>query len=54
MRVGSRIAAAFIDSIGNNDLGQKVSVGQLELGSNVEVPIAMTHGAMTICKILGT
>ena len=46
-------AAAFIDSIGNIDLGQKVSVDQLELGSNVEVPIAMTHGAMTVTGGLG-
>ena len=33
--------------------GQKVSVGQLELGSNVEVPIAMSHGAMTFTGGLG-
>ena len=37
----------------NSVPGQKVSVGQLELGSNVEVPIAMTHGAMTFTGGLG-
>ena len=33
--------------------GQKVSVSQLELGSNVEVPIAMSEGAMTFTGGLG-
>ena len=37
----------------NSVPGQKVSVGQLELGSNVEVPIAMSHGAMTFTGGLG-
>ena len=46
-------AAAFSDSIGNRVPGQKVSVGQLELGSNVEIPIAMSHGAMTFTGGLG-
>ena len=34
-------------------LGQKVSVSQLELGSNVEVPIAVSDGAMTFTGGLG-
>ena len=46
-------AAAFTDSIGNRVSGQKVSVGEFELGSNVEVPIAMGHGAMTFTGGLG-
>ena len=33
--------------------GQKVSVSQLELGTNVEIPIAMNHGAMTFTGGLG-
>ena len=33
--------------------GQKVSVSQLELGSNVEVPIAVSDGAMTFTGGLG-
>ena len=33
--------------------GQKVSVGELELGSNVKIPIAMTHGVMTFSGGLG-
>ena len=37
----------------NSVPGQKVSVGQLELGSNMEVPIAMSHGAMTFTGGLG-
>ena len=46
-------AAAFTDSIGTRISGQMVSLGQLELGSNVEVPIAMSHGAMTFTGELG-
>ena len=46
-------AAAFTDSIGTRIPGQTVSIGQLELGSNVEVPIAMSHGAMTFTGGLG-
>ena len=46
-------AAAFTDSIGTRISGQTVSIGQLELGSNVEVPIAMSHGAMTFTGGLG-
>ena len=41
-------ANAFIDNGGIRVLGQKVSTGQLELGSNIEFPIAMRTGAMTV------
>ena len=37
-------AAAFTDNGGNRVPGQKVSIGQLELGSNVEIPIAVRTG----------
>ena len=33
--------------------GQKVSVGELELGSNLEIPIAMHHGDMIVTGGLG-
>ena len=33
--------------------GQKVSIGQLELGSNVEVPIAVSEGSMILTGGLG-
>ena len=46
-------AAAFTDSIGTRISGQTVSISQLELGSNVEVPIAMSHGALTFTGGLG-
>ena len=46
-------ATAFTDSIGTRISGQTVSIRQLELGSNVEVPIAMSHGAMTFTGGLG-
>ena len=46
-------AAAFTDRIGIGVRGQKVRIGQLELGSNVEVPIALTHGTMTFTGGLG-
>ena len=46
-------AAAFTGSIGTRISGQTVSIRQLELGSNVEVPIAMSHGAMTFTGGLG-
>ena len=46
-------AAAFTDKTGNMVPGQKVSVGELELGSNVKIPIAMTHGVMTFSGGLG-
>ena len=55
--IEDRAAAFTTDSIGNSIgirvPGQKVSVGQFELGSNVEVPIAITHGAMTFTGGLG-
>ena len=46
-------AAAFTDSIGIRVPGQKVSIGEFELGSNIEVPISMTHGSMTFTGGLG-
>ena len=46
-------AAAFTDNVDIRVPGQKVSVGEFELGSNVEVPIAMGHGAMTFTGGLG-
>ena len=46
-------AEAFTDNFGNRVPGQKVSIGQLELGSNVEVPIAVRTGAMTFTGGLG-
>ena len=46
-------AEAFTDNGGNRVPGQKVSIGQLELGSNVEIPIAVRTGAMTFTGGLG-
>ena len=50
-------AEAFTDRIGNRFVnrvpGQKVSTGQLELGSNVEIPVAVNHGEMTLTGGLG-
>ena len=46
-------AAAFTDTTGNRIPGQKVSTGQLELGSNLRMPVAMNHGAMTLTGGLG-
>ena len=46
-------ANAFTDNHSRLVPGQKVSTGQLELGSNVEVPIAMRIGAMTLTGGLG-
>ena len=46
-------AAAFTDTTGNRVPGQKVSTGQLELGSNLRMPVAMNHGAMTLTGGLG-
>ena len=46
-------AEAFTDRSGNRVPGQTVSVGQLEFGSNVEVPITMSQGAMTFVGGLG-
>ena len=50
-------AEAFNDRIGNRFVnrvpGQKVSTGQLELGSNVEIPVAVNHGEMTLTGGLG-
>ena len=50
-------AEAFTDRIGNRFVnrvpGQKVNTGQLELGSNVEIPVAVNHGEMTLTGGLG-
>ena len=46
-------AEAFTDNVNNLVPGQKVSTGQLELGSNVEIPIAVRTGAMTFTGGLG-
>ena len=46
-------AAAFTDSIGIRVPGQKVSIGEFELGSNIEVPVSMAHGSMTFTGGLG-
>ena len=50
-------AKAFTDRIGNRIVnrvpGQKISTGQLELGSNVEIPVAVNHGEMTLTGGLG-
>ena len=46
-------AAAFTDNIDRRVPGQKISTGQLELGSNVEIPIAVGTGAMTLTGGLG-
>ena len=44
---------AFTDNGGIRVPGQKVSIGQLELGSNVEVPVAVRTGAMALTGGLG-
>ena len=46
-------AAGFTDNVNNRVPGQTVSIGQLELGSNVEIPIAVRTGAMTLTGGLG-
>ena len=46
-------ANAFTDNVNNRVPGQTVSIGQLELGSNVEIPIAVRTGAMTFTGGLG-
>ena len=46
-------AAVFTDTTGNRTPGQKVSTGQLEFGSNLRMPVAMNHGAMTLTGGLG-
>ena len=50
-------AEAFTDKIGNRFVnrvpGQKVRTGQLELGSNVEIPIEVRTGEMTLTGGLG-
>ena len=46
-------ANAFTDNVNNRVPGQTVSTGQLEPGSNVESPIAVRHGSMTLTGGLG-
>ena len=46
-------AKAFTDNGGIRVPGQKVSIGQLEMGSNVEVPVAVRTGAMALTGGLG-
>ena len=46
-------AKGFTDSVGNRVPGQKVGVGHLEFGSNLEIPIVTAHGAMTFIGGLG-
>ena len=46
-------AAAFTDSKANRVPGQKISVGQFELGSKVDIPIAVRSGEMTLTGGLG-
>ena len=46
-------ANAFTDNVNNRVPGQKVSTGQLELGSNIEIPIAVRTGEMTFTGGLG-
>ena len=46
-------AKGFTDSLDKRVPGQKVGIGQLEFGSNVEIPIATTRGAMTFIGGLG-
>ena len=46
-------AEAFTDNIKNRVPGQSVSIGQLELGSNVEIPMAVRTGELTFIGGLG-
>ena len=46
-------AEAFTDNINNRVPGQSVSIGQLELGSNVEIPMAVRTGELTFIGGLG-
>ena len=46
-------AAAFTDSGGIRVAGQTVNVSQLELGSNMEIPVAVRTGEMTLTGGLG-
>ena len=46
-------AKGFTDSLDKRVPGQKVGIGHLEFGSNVEIPIATTRGAMTFIGGLG-
>ena len=44
---------AFVDHLGNSVSGQKISIGELELGSGLEFPIAVYPGALTFTGGLG-
>ena len=46
-------AKGFTDSVGNRVPGQKVGIGHLEFGSNLEIPVVTDHGAMTFIGGLG-
>ena len=46
-------AEAFTDNIRNRVPGQSVSIGQLELGSNIEIPMAVRTGELTFIGGLG-
>ena len=46
-------AEAFTDNINNRVPGQSVSIGQLELGSNMEIPISVRTGEMIFTGGLG-
>ena len=40
-------AKKFTDNVGNRVPGQKVGIGHLEFGSNLEIPVVTDYGAMT-------
>uniref|UniRef100_UPI00147FD1C6 autotransporter outer membrane beta-barrel domain-containing protein n=1 Tax=Ruegeria atlantica TaxID=81569 RepID=UPI00147FD1C6 len=46
-------AKGFTDSLEVHVPGQKVAIGQLELGSNIEIPIAVNQGTLTFTGGLG-
>ena len=46
-------AKKFTDSVGNRVPGQKVGIGHLEFGSNLEIPVVADYGAMTFIGGLG-
>ena len=46
-------AEAFTDNLGIRVAGQTIRVGQMELGSDVEIPIDVVRGEMTVVGGLG-
>ena len=46
-------AEAFTDNLGNRVPGQILDIGEMELGSGVEIPVAMSRGEMTLVGGLG-